>query len=91
MTEDVENISAQNTEVAEETRVCKNESCEMAGQEQPISNFPLNGDRKGGYRWQCKKCMRAINRKWRQANKDRIKQYNKDNRPAKNNHLNKNI
>lgn len=59
-------------------RVCKNEECENKGEPQPIENFPSNG--KGGYRWQCKECMKRINRKWRAGKKQHIKDYNRNRR-----------
>jgi hypothetical protein len=40
-------------------------------------DFPLNGDGKGGRRKQCRKCMREINRQWRQNNKDKVRDYNR--------------
>lgn len=65
----------------EDTRVCKEPNCESKGSPQPIADFPLNGDGKGGRRWQCKRCMRSRNKNWRANNKERVAQYNKERRP----------
>jgi len=47
-----------------DTRECK--KCKTI---QPIEEFPSNGNKHGGKRWQCKKCMQKINQKWRENKK----------------------
>ena len=64
------------TEEDVDTRVCRNKECGKKGNEQPIENFPLNGDGKGNRRWQCRECMRRINRGWRNKNREKISSYN---------------
>lgn len=58
-------------------RICREDDCASGGAPQPLDNFPLNGDKKGGRRWQCKACMRRKNREWRERNRDRIYKYNR--------------
>jgi len=53
-------------------------TCKKCNESKSIEEFPLNGDGKGGHRWQCKECMRNINRKWRSENKDKVSAYNTD-------------
>jgi hypothetical protein len=55
--------------------------CTLPGRE---TDFPLNGDGKGGRRKQCLSCMRKINRAWRAKNKQRVSAYNKK-RPKRSN------
>jgi hypothetical protein len=54
-----------------------NRICKKCGIEKDIEEFPYNGDRRGGRRWQCKSCMRNINKSWRQENKQHVSDYNK--------------
>lgn len=56
-----------------EERICK-----ICGKVKDLDNdFPLNGVKGEGRRWQCKECMKKINRNWRKKNKDKVSQYNK--------------
>ena len=51
--------------------------CRICEEEKDLNDFPLNGDRRGGRRWQCKNCMRNRNKQWRSSNKSRVSEYNK--------------
>lgn len=42
-----------------------NRVCRKCGRELSIDAFPSNGAKREGYRYQCKECMRDINRSWR--------------------------
>lgn len=52
-------------------------TCKKCGEEKDLEEFPSNGDKRGGKRWQCKTCMRRINRTWRSENKKHVDDYNK--------------
>jgi len=54
--------------------------CTCCKQERSEDEFPLNGDKKGGRRKQCKECMRQINKQWREKNQERVTVYNKTRR-----------
>ena len=58
-------------------------TCTICGIEKNEEEFPQNGDNRGGRRKQCKECMRKINREWRQKNKEKVSDYNR-NRKADN-------
>lgn len=58
-----------------ETRECK--LCKRA---LPLTDFPLNGDKRGGRRHQCRECMRQVNKSWRQSNVDKVSVYNRNRR-----------
>jgi hypothetical protein len=58
-----------NDEINEEyDRICR--ICKV---KKKLEEFPFNGDPRGGKRYQCKECMREINRKWRKDKKLKIK------------------
>lgn len=58
-------------------------TCKTCGDDKDLDDFPLNGDRRGGRRWQCKSCMRDRNRQWRDTNKTRVAEYNKTRKKVK--------
>lgn len=52
-------------------------TCTKCSKDRPDSDFPANGDGKGGRRKQCKDCMRLINKDWRAAHRQAVSDYNK--------------
>jgi hypothetical protein len=52
-------------------------TCTRCNQTKDEVEFPSNGIGNGGYRKQCKACMKEINKQWRAANKQKVSEYNK--------------
>lgn len=54
------------------TRVCR-----KCGQEKPLSEFVKNKTCALGYSHTCKQCNAERNRKWRAANPEKVREYNR--------------
>jgi len=51
--------------------------CKICGVQKILEeDFPSNGSRMGGYRWQCKECMNKKNKEYRKKNREKIERYN---------------
>jgi len=52
---------------------CSCPDCEQGGRPQPLTNFGINNSSPDGYHWYCKACNNAKQKKWKEANADKVR------------------
>lgn len=58
------------------SKVCRNPNCIHLGKSQEISNFSKDKTKKDGLHTQCKDCVHAVQKEWRERNSDYSKEHN---------------